>query len=136
MVRFLISHCFQLLSSTLLALNNSFYCVLKYWKASRSVWKKVPQIQVPRKNTKGRNLLLRNHEFLLVCFKMIWKKIWCDWCINILVIVNWFMDGYLMDWRHRKWKSLFEKGIYKLELSVEYVVFDHRSRWRNFCDFL
>ena len=35
-----------------------------------------------------------------------------------------------------KWKSLLEKGIYKVKLSVEYVVFDHRSRCWNFCDFV
>ena len=28
------------------------------------------------------------------------------------------------------------KEFRKLKLSVEYVMFDHRSRWRNFCDFV
>ena len=135
MVRFLIFLCFHLLSSKLTVPNNFLYCVLNHRKIGEEFEREIPQVQ-RKNNTKGRILFLRNHDFLLVCFKVIWNKIWCGWCINMLVMINWFIDGYFMDWWQRKWKSLLEKGIYKVKLSVEYVMFDHRSRWRNFCDFV
>ena len=31
---------------------------------------------------------------------------------------------------------MVENEIYKVEISFEYVIFDHRSKWGNFCDLL
>ena len=57
------------------------------------------------------------------------------WGMNMLVMMNWFIDGYLMSWWQQGMDILAWERNLQVDLGIEYVMIDLMFKWNNFSDF-
>ena len=57
------------------------------------------------------------------------------WGMNMLVMMNWFIDGYLMSWWQQGMDILAWERNLQVDLGIEYVMIDLMFKWNNFGDF-
>ena len=57
------------------------------------------------------------------------------WGMNMLVMMNWFIDGYLMSWWQQGMDILGWERNLQVDLGVEHVMIDLMLKWNNFSNF-
>ena len=57
------------------------------------------------------------------------------WGMNMLVMMNWFIDGYLMSWWQQGMDILAWQRNLQVDLGVEHVMIDLMFKWNNFSNF-